>query len=202
MQWRELGAAVQGMDFPGAAAEGLLVPGEFFAAADLSKGFAVGQVFDLTQCLEVAEHLPRDYAADFIVALAASADIVLFSAAPPGQGGDNHINEQPYEYWRDLWRQAGFDAYDWIRPLLRGDERVAPWYRYNMLLFANAAGRERLPAEILETVIPSAALVPDEAPPLYRLRRLAVRCIPPTLQSSLARLLYSQRRADAGPKPV
>ena len=32
---------------------------------------------------------------------------ILFSAAPPGQGGEFHVNEQPYEYWRGKFQRCG-----------------------------------------------------------------------------------------------
>jgi SAM-dependent methyltransferase len=189
-EWQRLGAEVHGIDFPGAASDGLLVPSDCFTAADLSAGFDAGKRYDLAQSLEVAEHLPHASAARFVAALAASADVVLFSAAPPGQGGDNHINEQPYGYWRDLWREAGFALFDWLRPQLDGNEQVAPWYRYNSFLFANAAGRQRLPEDILSCEIPVGSAIPDVAPRLYRLRRLAVNRIPRPLQSKIAKLRY------------
>ena len=37
---------------------------------------------------------------------------VLFSAAVPGQGGENHVNEQTHEYWRGL-----FEAVSGVRAL-------------------------------------------------------------------------------------
>ncbi|MDP6884692.1 MAG: hypothetical protein QF830_11185, partial [Rhodospirillales bacterium] len=42
--------------------------------------------------LEVAEHLPPDAAETFVATLVAHGRLVLFSAAPPGQGGLNHVN--------------------------------------------------------------------------------------------------------------
>jgi SAM-dependent methyltransferase len=60
------------------------------------RGFATA---DVAYCFEVAEHV-RPELADFLVSLLANtAPIVVFTAAPPGQGGSGHVNEQPAEYW-------------------------------------------------------------------------------------------------------
>ena len=54
--------------------------------AMLSKPFALAQSF------EVAKHLDQQYALKFVKLLTSCADIVLFSAAIPYQGGVCHIN--------------------------------------------------------------------------------------------------------------
>jgi SAM-dependent methyltransferase len=63
---------------------------------------------DVAVCLETAEHLPP-WAARPLVEVLTSARCVIFSAAPPGQGGTMHVNEQPLEYWRRRFRRRGFD---------------------------------------------------------------------------------------------
>ncbi|WP_435201864.1 hypothetical protein [Qipengyuania sp. 902] len=57
-----------------------------FLPQDLSQPFDLAQRFDLVQTLEVAEHLPETSARDFVASIARHGDIVLFSAAVPGQG--------------------------------------------------------------------------------------------------------------------
>ena len=54
----------------------------------------IEQKYDLCMCLEVAEHLLPERATTFINDLCSYSDIILFSAAIPGQTGVNHINEQ------------------------------------------------------------------------------------------------------------
>lgn len=71
-----------------------------------------------------------------VTALTDAAPVILFSAAVPGQGGNNHINEQWPEYWCQLFKALGYDVLDPIRPRIREDKRVAWWYRQNILIFA------------------------------------------------------------------
>ncbi|MEI7529057.1 MAG: class I SAM-dependent methyltransferase [Elusimicrobiota bacterium] len=68
-------------------------------------------VFDLTLCLEVAEHIPEEFLPAFLKNLTAFGDTLLLSAAPPNQGGHHHVNERPRRYWVRKLREHGF-AYD------------------------------------------------------------------------------------------
>ncbi len=122
----------------------LLIPPGRFQAADLSKSFSVGRRFDLVQSLEVAEHLPADSAEQFVSCLCAHSDVVLFSAAQPGQGGIRHLNERRPSYWASLFSAQGYVAHDCIRPYVAHNKRIDPWYRFNAVLYANAAGSSRL----------------------------------------------------------
>ena len=116
--------------------EHLLIPPDSFMPLNLVTEFDLGMHFDLVQSLEVAEHLPAKSASSFVKSVIKHSDLVLFSAAPKGQGGDHHINEQSYDYWRALFAEHGYIAIDYLRPIILHDKRIEPWYRYNMLLFA------------------------------------------------------------------
>lgn len=63
--------------------------------------------FDLAVCLEVAEHVPAEFAPRLVEFLAGLAPTIIFSAAPPGHGGHSHINEQPPSYWDALYAKHG-----------------------------------------------------------------------------------------------
>lgn len=91
--------------------------------------------FDLVSCLEVAEHVDQGAASRFVQWLTAHADVVLFSAAVPGQGGDGHVNERPAGYWVDLFAREGYVGSGELRWWLWDDDRVEWWYRQNLLLF-------------------------------------------------------------------
>jgi SAM-dependent methyltransferase len=55
---------------------------------------------DVAISTEVAEHLPESLADQFMDALCTIArQHVVLTAAIPGQGGTDHVNEQPNSYW-------------------------------------------------------------------------------------------------------
>lgn len=91
--------------------------------------------FDLAMSIEVAEHLPPNRAESFVQELTALSDVVLFSAAIPGQGGIGHINEQWPEYWAQFFAVQGYVAVDYFRPQLWRNPAVCWWYSQNLLLF-------------------------------------------------------------------
>jgi 2-polyprenyl-3-methyl-5-hydroxy-6-metoxy-1,4-benzoquinol methylase len=81
----------------------------FAFAHDLSKPLKLNRTFPFVICLEVAEHLPSKSAATIVKSITDVAEShVLFSAAHPGQGGCDHINEQPLDYWIGKFNQNGF----------------------------------------------------------------------------------------------
>ncbi|MBI5623604.1 MAG: methyltransferase domain-containing protein [Elusimicrobia bacterium] len=67
--------------------------------------------FDLTLCLEVAEHIPEPRSEAFLDNILRFSDTLLLSAAPKGQGGRHHVNERPKRYWVGRLADHGF-AYD------------------------------------------------------------------------------------------
>lgn len=187
--WREMGVSeVAGVDGDYVDRSALRIPQECFTALDVSKPFDLGQRFDLVQSLEVAEHVPGSAADDFVSNLARHARrYVLFSAAPPGQGGEFHINEQPYDYWRARFSRHGFRALDAVRPMVAGDGRVSFWYRYNTLLYVRDKLVQELPSLLAGCVLDPDEPVPDVSPLAFRVRKAIVRCLPAAFQDRLAR---------------
>ena len=114
-----------------------------FVVWDLREPLPALGRFDLCVSLEVGEHLPPAAATPFVAGLAGLADRVLFSAAVPGQGGTDHINEQPHEYWIERFARAGFRADTAWREQFAADEDVAWWYRQNMIVFERRPSRRR-----------------------------------------------------------
>jgi hypothetical protein len=90
---------------------------------------------DICVCLEVSEHLPAAAAGVLVALLASSSDLVLFSAAVPGQGGTGHVNEQPHSYWIDRFSSHGFLPDQTWRDRFDDRSQVASWYRQNMIVF-------------------------------------------------------------------
>lgn len=119
----------------------LLIPPERFLARDLRQPVIVGREFDLAVSLEVAEHLPEEVARRFVESLARLAPAVLFSAAIPGQGGVDHLNEQWPQYWAEMFFEHDFVVFDVIRPRFWHHPDVAWWYAQNTLLFLKRPDR-------------------------------------------------------------
>ncbi len=132
---------VLGFDGPWVDTRRLVIPSECFRRADLERldAAAVAERFDLAISLEVAEHLSAGRAEGFVALLTSLADVVLFSAAVPGQGGAGHLNEQWPGYWARLFAVRGFEACDCLRPVVWEDAAIPFWYRQNALLYARRA---------------------------------------------------------------
>jgi SAM-dependent methyltransferase len=166
----------------------LMVPPDQFRTIDLDCSFDVHRRFDLVQSLEVAEHLAPASSDAFIDSLSRHGRVILFSAAVPGQGGEHHVNEQPYESWRARFASRGFAAYDFLRPQLRTGEGVAPWYAYNAILYVHEDAASLLPSAVRVTRVPETTAIPDVSPALYRVRKAVLRSLPMALVDGLSRL--------------
>ncbi|UWR63819.1 class I SAM-dependent methyltransferase [Phaeobacter inhibens] len=186
-EWAKAGVAdIAGVDGDYVDRSRLAIPASQYHAADLTKDFDLGRRFDLAQSLEVGEHLPQAASAKLVAGLTRHADRVLFSAAVPGQGGEFHINEQPLSFWQDLFAAQGYSAFDCVRPALKTADGVEPWYRYNTVLYVNAAGRAGLPDEVLKTEIAAGQPVPLAGSLSWRLRRGVVSLMPRPMVTKIA----------------
>jgi SAM-dependent methyltransferase len=128
-----------GMDGPHLADDQLVIPKERVVRRDLSRPFALERTFDLVMSLEVAEHLPPRSAAGFVEGLTSLGPAVIFSAAVPGQGGTNHLNEQWPWYWRGLFARLDYVQLDPFRQALWKNPDVAVYYQHNLFLYVNPA---------------------------------------------------------------
>ena len=108
-----------------------------FVAADLNERLPKLKKYDLAMCLEVAEHLEEKRANTFVEDLVNLSDIIVFSAAIPGQEGTQHINEQFLQYWIEKFYQKNYVCYDVIRPLIWNVETISWWFRQNIVIFIN-----------------------------------------------------------------
>jgi SAM-dependent methyltransferase len=144
-EFSEFGVEVTGVDGDYVPREYLKIAKEKFIAHDLSRPFTIEKKFDLAVSLEVAEHLPKSRAESFIKELTDLAPVILFSAAIPGQGGHNHINEQWPSYWVNFFDKYGYAPIDILRELIWDNEKIEWWYRQNLLLFINKSNIEDYP---------------------------------------------------------
>lgn len=94
--------------------------------------------YDVVVSLEVAEHLPERVADRYVGLLCRAAPVVVITAAPPGQGGTDHVNEQPREYWVGKFGRLGFRLQPGLEERWREDwerEGVVSWYWRNLMVF-------------------------------------------------------------------
>ena len=166
----------------------LLFAPECFYPHDLGQPFDLGRSFGLVQCLEVAEHLPPDSAATLVDSLVRHGEVIVFSAAPPGQGGHDHVNERSYDYWRALFLDRDYLALDCLRPRILSEPAIDTWYRYNTLLYVRRAAIMGLSAALQASLLPQERAVPDVAPLVYRLRKQLVSRLPVPLMTAMARI--------------
>jgi SAM-dependent methyltransferase len=160
---------LMGIDGSHVPVDQLSIELESFRPVDLTRGFDLGRKFDLVMSVEVAEHMPANAADLFIDSLTRHGSAIVFSAAIPHQGGTGHVNEQWPSYWARRFDRRGFKTYDLFRPLIWQDDKIAWWYRQNLLLFAAAEACARYPK--LAALAPSPAAALDRVhPDLYLLR--------------------------------
>jgi SAM-dependent methyltransferase len=103
---------------------------------DLAQPIAPAEC-DLAYSFEVAEHLPPELGDRLVTFLAASAPTVVFTAAPPGQGGSGHINEQERPYWVERFRNHGMVERQELRDRVAAGIRAArsSWLAANVMVF-------------------------------------------------------------------
>ena len=188
--WRELGVQdVVGLDGAYVDTQWLMIPPACFRPTDISAPFDLQRRFDLVQSLEVAEHIAPTQADAFVARLAAHGDLVLFAAAQPGQGGEHHVNEQTVDYWAAKFDRLGYAGYDAVRPRIQDDALVAPWYRYNTVLFVK---RERVDLVARVQALPSARPLSTPAtryePAVTRLRYAVLAPLPVAVISWISRV--------------
>jgi len=110
---------------------------EKFQEIDLEKEISLDRKYDMAICLEVLEHVKNSFADVAVKSLTKLSDIIVFSAAIPGQGGQNHINEQWFEYWEIKFKKYNYSFHDVFRPIFWNNPNLAWWYKQNMFLVVN-----------------------------------------------------------------
>lgn len=131
------------------AIEGIAKPSiaPFIRFRSLKMTINLKRRFDLAMCIEVAEHVEEKYANLLIKNITRHSDTVIFSAATPGQGGVGHVNEQPFDYWKEKFKQVGYeldiDATSDFRYFLKSKKSksghlIKKWYINNIAVFSKA----------------------------------------------------------------
>lgn len=102
---RKLGVEAYGIDL-------IPRPEAHFLIHDLRKPFAFKTRFNVISCIEVAEHLAEKEIGPLIASCAkhlAVGGYLVWSAAHPGQGGDEHGTLWPSYRWRSEFHRLGLE---------------------------------------------------------------------------------------------
>lgn len=98
---------------------------------------------DVTICVEVAEHLEEEYAdilVENICNCCADGGMIIFSAAIPYQGGNNHVNEKWQTWWAEKFYAKGFGGYQ--ISAIQANKEICHWYRQNVVIYKRGIKRE------------------------------------------------------------
>ena len=115
----------------------LYIGQEEFLEANLEETIKADKTYDLVMCLEVAEHLSPTAAQTLVDSLTSLGKTIVFSAATAMQGGQNHLNEQPFQYWKEKFEKKGYKIIDLFRPVFWNEEKIQWWYKQNMFLIVH-----------------------------------------------------------------
>ncbi len=187
LYWENQAREVLGLDGDYVDRQKLLIREDHFEPNDITIQIRLKRRFDLALCLEVAEHIPTAASEVLVDNLTDASEVILFSAAPPGQGGTGHVNEQTYEFWRELFIRRGYEAYDYIRPQIRGSE-IQKWYLYNPLLYVKSG--HDLQAKLAAFYVPESEDVQDVSDFLWKLRKFVLKFLSPRVITKLAILKH------------
>lgn len=155
----------------------IVISKEQIKITDLEKEIVAERQFDLVISLEVAEHISEKNAATFVKSLCNLGQTIVFSAAIPNQGGQNHINEQWPEYWQALFAKHGYTMHDSLRTKFWNEDKIDYWYRQNMVLVTG----------------PKSPFYKPENSPVMRL-------VHPELLNIYHKLFYDALQGRSGPK--
>jgi 2-polyprenyl-3-methyl-5-hydroxy-6-metoxy-1,4-benzoquinol methylase len=137
-QLKQDGLEVRGLEYSDAGIACCREKGVHVEKFDLETEESILGKSDVTISFEVAEHLPESLADNYVRVISQFSPVVIMSAATIGQGGLDHVNEQPHEYWIAKMQRRGFD-YDiqsshQVRKEWAG-KGVASWYVNNTMIF-------------------------------------------------------------------
>lgn len=134
----ERGVEIQGFEWSEAAIRRARVEPTRIRRHDLREPLETGRTYDLVVCFEVAEHLEGRHADELVSTVCRLGPTVAFSAAQPGQGGTDHVNEQPPAYWIRRFEARGYRHREERTRRLRAElaERNCVWWLpKNLLVF-------------------------------------------------------------------
>lgn len=197
--WKSSGIPnVIGVDGSYVETDSLLIEESSFIRQDLSQSFTLDKNFSLATSLEVAEHIPEAKADIFLNNITQCSDIIVFSAAPPGQGGEFHVNEQPLQYWKSKFEKQGYCCFDPLRKKIYKNNNIEPWYRYNTLIYIKKTITDQIPSEILDTEIKPNESILNYAPLSWRVRNKILFYLPECIKTLLVKTKHLYLRKFRG----
>jgi len=143
----DLGVEVMGVDGEDNAVKLL---GDKLKVFDLRNKLDLGRKFDAAICIEVIEHIDKEFEQVVISNIASHADVILFSGAKPNQVGENHINCNTKEYWISLFEKEGVyfmekESVELVKYMQSRDEFLkCPWLVENLMILGRKVGNERI----------------------------------------------------------
>lgn len=102
---------------------------------DLSQPFFLEKVYDWVICLEVGEHIPKEFEDGFFENLDNHVvNGIILSWAIKGQGGWGHFNEQDNEYVKNKMSKLGY-VNDTVAENLLREKSTFPWFKNTIMVF-------------------------------------------------------------------
>jgi SAM-dependent methyltransferase len=193
--FRANGAAiVHGMDQFDPANVRLLIEPEEYQRVDLTNDVQLPLQYDLALSLEVGEHLPPRASRTLVSNLAKASGRILFSAATPGQGGVDHVNERALSDWVEMFAEHGYVASDFIRlAIAQRRLEIEPWYRYNTLFFFRESDAASIPAFVTDALIKDPRDLTRRVALAWRLRCALLAALPVPAVTFLANWKHNLR---------
>jgi SAM-dependent methyltransferase len=137
--FEEKGIEVLGIDASKANRDHCKINEGNFFLFDIRNAYKAKKKYDLCLCLEVAEHIEEKYSGVLITSLAQSSSTIVFTAAPPGQEGLNHVNLKTHDWWIRKFEGVGFNFDRPLTEQLKQEMTKIPgirdWYIKNLLVF-------------------------------------------------------------------
>jgi 2-polyprenyl-3-methyl-5-hydroxy-6-metoxy-1,4-benzoquinol methylase len=132
------GIEVQGIDASPSAKKNFKLSKDRIMISDITRLLDLAQKYSCAICFEVAEHIPKGLSENLVLNLCHSSDLIIFSAAPKGQGGIGHINERPADFWINSFERHGFnhlkkETAEFKKYL--NDNQAIFWLKNNILIF-------------------------------------------------------------------
>jgi 2-polyprenyl-3-methyl-5-hydroxy-6-metoxy-1,4-benzoquinol methylase len=103
--------------------------------------FDIEDSADMVMCIEVAEHIQPEFSQNIVDKLYNILEkdaILLFTAACVGQGGTDHINNRPKEYWEHKFKEKGLIRCHTLEAQLEEyvkSNTYMGWFTANQMIF-------------------------------------------------------------------